>query len=71
MITGDIPCCAPGACRFQRDVVEKDLTGIVVPEVYHATHEVLITEWIEGGPGRWCLAACGLYCRLHTVCIGR
>lgn len=27
---------------------EKQLTGIVVPDVYLATHDVLITQWIEG-----------------------
>ncbi len=38
-----------GAARFKRDVEEKNLTGIVVPEVYLATDEVLVTQWIEGG----------------------
>ncbi|GAB4820396.1 hypothetical protein N2152v2_007442 [Parachlorella kessleri] len=39
---------AANARRFKRDVEEKNLTGIVVPEVYLATDEVLVTQWIEG-----------------------
>jgi hypothetical protein len=37
----------PG-CRFKRDVEEKKLTGIIVPEVYLAGNDVLVTEWIDG-----------------------
>lgn len=41
-------CTACLGCRFKQDVEEKDLTGVVVPEVLHATPEVLVTQWIEG-----------------------
>lgn len=39
---------ADNARRFKKDVEMEKLTGIVVPEVYVATAEVLITEWIDG-----------------------
>ena len=38
--------------RFKRDVEEKELVGIRVPEVLHATPEVLVTQWIEGERAR-------------------
>ena len=39
-------------CRFKLDMEEKQLVGIMVPEVYAATHEVLVTQWIDGELGR-------------------
>lgn len=39
---------AANAARFKQDVIDEELTGIVVPNIYLATQQVLVMEFIEG-----------------------